>query len=84
MTGKLKGAGFALSDEEALKRSPRGLEDVEDPEVAAAIRLKHFIYLRPVPEVRLRERALVDDFVAFAADSLPLLEWGWSAIADSR
>jgi uncharacterized protein (TIGR02453 family) len=84
MTGKLGRAGLALSDEDALKRSPRGFEDVENLEVAAAIRLKHFICLRPVPEARLRERALVDDFITFAAESLPLLEWGWAAIIDSR
>jgi uncharacterized protein (TIGR02453 family) len=84
MAGKLGSVGLALSEEDALKRSPHGFEDVEDPEVAAAIRLKHFICLRPVAEARLRERALVDDFLAFAAKSLPLLEWGWSAIVDPR
>ena len=28
--------------------------------------------------------ALADDFCAFAADALPLLEWGWGALADAR
>ena len=40
--------------------------------------------MRPVPEVEIRKPALVDGFCAFAADSLPLLRWGWDAISDSR
>ena len=27
---------------------------------------------------------LADDFCAFARDALPLLRWGWDALADSR
>jgi uncharacterized protein (DUF2461 family) len=53
-------------------------------EIAAAARLKNFICLRPVEEVQIRKPALVDDFCAVAADSLPLLKWGWDALADSR
>ena len=84
MTAKLARAGLKLSDEDALKRPPRGLEEIDDPEIAAAARLKNFICLRPVKEVQIRKPALVDDFCAFAADSLPLLKWGWDALADSR
>jgi uncharacterized protein (TIGR02453 family) len=84
MTAKLARAGLKLSDEDALKRSPRGLEEINDPEIAAAARLKNFICLRLVKEVQIRKPALVDDFCAFAADALPLLKWGWDALADSR
>jgi uncharacterized protein (TIGR02453 family) len=83
MTGKLAKAGLALSDEDAMKRAPRGLEDIDDPEIAAATRLRNFICMRPVSEPQVRKPALVDDFCAFAADSLPLLKWGWDALADS-
>jgi uncharacterized protein (TIGR02453 family) len=84
MTARLAKAGLKLSAEEALKRAPRGLEDLDDPEIGLAARLKNFICLRPVTEAQTRKPALVDDFCAFAADSLPLLKWGWDALSDSR
>jgi uncharacterized protein (TIGR02453 family) len=84
MTAKLKAESLGLSDEDALKRPPRGFEAVEDPEIVAAIRLKNFICLRPFAEERIRAPALLDDFCAFASHSLPLLKWGWDALSDSR
>jgi uncharacterized protein (TIGR02453 family) len=84
MTAKLKKGGLKLSDEDALKRAPRGFETVDDPEIAAATRLKSMVCLRPVAEAAIKSPTLVDDFCAFAADSLPLLKWGWDALADSR
>ena len=48
------------------------------------MRLKSFICLRPVAEAAIRKPALVDDFCAFASDSLPLLKWGWDALSNLR
>ena len=84
MAAKLRKAGLALSAEEALSRAPRGFDAVLDPEIAAAIRLKNMICLRPVAEAAIKSPALAGDFCAFAKDSLPLLQWGWDALADSR
>jgi len=84
MTAKLKKAGLALSAEDSLKRAPRGFEAIDDPEIAAATRLKSMVCLRPVAEAAIASPALVDDFCAFAADALPLLKWGWDAVVDSR
>ena len=84
MTAKLKKAGLALSAEDSLKRAPRGFEAIDDPEIAAATRLKSMVCLRPVAEAAIASPALVDDFCAFAADALPLLKWGWDATADLR
>jgi uncharacterized protein (TIGR02453 family) len=84
VTARLREAGLALSTEYSLKRAPRGFESVDDREIAAAIRLKSLICLRPIPETALASPALADDFCAFAADALPLLKWGWDAVADSR
>ena len=84
MTAKLKKAGLALSAEDSLKRAPRGFEAIQDPEIAAATRLKSMICLRPVAEAAIASPALADDFCAFAADALPLLKWGWDALADVR
>jgi uncharacterized protein (TIGR02453 family) len=84
MTAKLRKAGLKLSDGDALKRAPRGFETIDDPEIAAATRLKSMICLRPLAETVIKSPRLADDFCAFAADSLPLLKWGWDALADSR
>jgi uncharacterized protein (TIGR02453 family) len=84
MTAKLKKAGLNLSAGDSLKRAPRGFEAIDDSEIAAAIRLKSMICLRPLPEAAISSPALVDDFCAFAADALPLLKWGWDALVESR
>jgi uncharacterized protein (TIGR02453 family) len=84
MTARLKKAGLNLSAEDSLKRAPRGFEAIEDPEIAAATRLKSLICLRAVFEAAIASPALADDFCAFAADAMPLLKWGWDALADSR
>ncbi len=84
MTAKLKKAGLVLSAEDSLKRAPRGFEAIDDPDIASAIRLKSMVCLRPVAETAVASPALVNDFCAFAADALPLLKWGWDALADSR
>jgi uncharacterized protein (TIGR02453 family) len=84
MTAKLKKAGLALSGEDSLKRAPRGFEAIDDPDIASAIRLKSMVCLRPVAETAVASPALANDFCAFAADALPLLKWGWDALADSR
>jgi uncharacterized protein (TIGR02453 family) len=84
MTAKLKKAGLSLSTEGSLKRAPRGFETIDDPEVAAATRLKSMVCLRPIPETGIASPALARDFCAFAADALPLLRWGSDALVDSR
>ena len=84
MTAKLRKAGLSLSAEDSLKRAPRGFEAIDDPEIAAATRLKSLICLRPVGEAAIASPGLAADFCAFARDALPLLRWGWDALADSR
>ena len=84
MIAKLDTRGMALSEEDALKRPPRGFETIDDPAILTALQQKHFICVRDVAAAETREPALVDAFCAFAGDALPLLEWGWDALADSR
>jgi uncharacterized protein (TIGR02453 family) len=84
MNAKLRKVGLALSEGDSLKRAPRGFEATDDPEIAAAIRLKNLICLRPVTARAIKSPALADEFCAFARDALPLLKWGWDALADSR
>ena len=50
MTARLARGGLALSEDQALKRAPRGFEDVDDPEIDRATRLKHMVCERKVAE----------------------------------
>jgi uncharacterized protein (TIGR02453 family) len=84
MLAKLKKAGLTLSAEDSLKRAPRGFDAIDDPEIAAAARLKSLVCVRPVSETAIVSPALAHDFCAFARDALPLLKWGWDALLDSR
>ena len=84
IVAKLEKRGLSPSQEYALKRLPRGYEDVDDEAVAAGLRLKSIVVSRPVAETRLREAGLVEDVLSLARDALPLLEWGWDALSDVR
>ncbi len=84
MTAALGKAGLKLTEEYAMKRAPRGFENVTDPSIAAALRNKSFVCSRPIPSERVATPALVDDICAFAGEVKPLLEWGWSAVVDTR
>jgi hypothetical protein len=53
-------------------------------EIAAATRVKSMVCLRPVVGAAIPSPALAQDFCAFARDALPLLKWGWEALADAR
>jgi len=76
--------GLELRDEGALQRLPRGFEAVEDPVIAAAVKRKGFICIRPIDAARLSSPDLVKDLQIFAGDATPLLEWGWAALIDER
>jgi uncharacterized protein (TIGR02453 family) len=84
VVAKLEKTGLAPSPDYAMKRAPRGFEDIEDSDIAAALRLKSIICLRPIPEARLGKPELLGDLKTFAKDAMPLLEWGWSAAVDAR
>ena len=76
--------GFAFDRENSLKRTPRGFEDVTDPETVDLIRLRHLTLSRPVPEDRLAGTALLEDLVDLAAAAQPFLNFGWRVIDPVR
>jgi uncharacterized protein (TIGR02453 family) len=76
--------GLALREDDALRRLPRGLEAVADPEIAAAVKRKSFVCIRPLDPARLPSPDLVKDVRIFAKDASPLLAWGWAALVDDR
>jgi len=84
MLAALDGAGLALGEAEMLTRLPRGFDDVAAPDLAAAIRRKSFLTRRLVEATLVATPAFVDAIVAFAGDVLPLLDWGWGALAETR
>ena len=72
---------LGLSRESELTRLPKGFDAVAVAEVADALRLKSFVVSRELPQAALQGPALVNDIVAFARAGLPLLSFGWSALA---
>ena len=76
--------GLHLSDEYALKRAPKGYEDITDEPILKALRHKSLVVTHPLAPERLADPALIQDLAAFAKAALPLLSWGWDAIADTR
>lgn len=68
--------GLALDHVDALKRMPQGFESVNDPDLAEAIRNRHFFVRQDFEPERTKSPAFADDCVDFARRALPLLEWG--------
>ncbi|GAC1339245.1 MAG: DUF2461 domain-containing protein [Acetobacteraceae bacterium] len=80
----LADAGLRLDAADALRRMPRGFEDLQDSPVAAALRLRSFIVRRELLAKQVQGPALVPTIVDMAADALPLLRFGWAAVDEVR
>jgi uncharacterized protein (TIGR02453 family) len=76
----LASVGLALSSMDDLTRAPRGFEDVTDEVLARALRHRHLIVRRALEPEALRRPDLVVSLADFAAEALPLLAFGWSAL----
>ena len=68
--------GLTPSTEYALKRNPRGFEDVSDAQVVAGLAAQVDYRAAADPGRALAESGLVGELVAFARDALPLLDLG--------
>ncbi len=77
----LTGAALVLSREGALLRMPKGYEAFKDTLVAETLKLRNFTVSRPVPVARLYGPEVIDDILAFTQQAMPLLEFGWRALA---
>ena len=73
--------GLALARADALKRLPRGFERVSDARIAEALRLRSLTVHRDLPEEMVFRPALVGQIADFAAAAMPLLRFGWAALA---
>jgi len=72
--------GLALDSDDTLKRLPRGFEEVADPDLAAAVKLKGYTVVAPLETREVMDAGLVDRLMAFARQARPLLEFGWEAL----
>ena len=76
----LKRKGYALDYSHTLARIPRGFEGVP-PEVERAIKLKGWIIRKQLPRSIICSKNVVNEVTGFAKDMLPLLSFGWHALA---
>ena len=77
----LAGAALVLSRDSALLRMPKGYEAFKDGPLAETLKLRNFTVSRPIEVARLYGLEVIDDILAFTRQALPLLEFGWRALA---
>ena len=77
----LTGAALGLSREGALLRMPKGYEAFKGDPLAETLKLRNFTVSRPLPIARLYGPEVIDDILTFTREALPLLEFGWRALA---
>jgi uncharacterized protein (TIGR02453 family) len=76
----LKRKGYELDYSHALARIPRGFVDVPK-EIESAMKLKGWIIRRQLPRSIICSKNLINEVTDFAKDMLPLLSFGWHALA---
>lgn len=72
----LKKGRLELGSEGALKRLPKDFDSVTEPDLAAAMKLKHFYVQEDIDPELVTTPKLVDMSVDFMKRAMPLLEWG--------
>ena len=75
MVAKLKKNGLQISDNDRLKRTPRGFESVTDADLVEAIRNRHFAVRMEIDPDSITEAALADRLVDFVERARPLVDW---------
>ena len=76
MVSVLKKNGLEIGAEGRLKRAPRGFQDVWQPDLAAAVRNRHFVVRHEIEPARIQRPQLADDLFDFVMRARPLLRWG--------
>ncbi len=72
--------GYALSEEQSLKRLPKGFDLEKVAAVEKALRLKSHTIHQPLTAKDLGKKNLISRLGDFAKTALPLLEFGWKAV----
>jgi uncharacterized protein (TIGR02453 family) len=76
MVTALKKNGLEIGAEERLKRAPRGFLHVWQPDLAAAVRNRHFVVRHQIDPAAIHGPELADALFDFAMRAKPLLGWG--------
>ena len=76
----LKRKGYELDYSHTLARIPRGFDDVPK-EVERAIKLKGWIIRKQLTRSAICSKDFITEVTDFARDMLPLLSFGWHALA---
>jgi uncharacterized protein (TIGR02453 family) len=76
MVSRLERNGLEIGPEGRLKRAPRGFEAVVEPDLAAAVRNRHFVVRYEIDPAAIHRPALADELLDFALRAKPLLDWG--------
>ena len=76
MISALNKNGLEVGAEERLKRAPRGFETVTEPDLAAAVRNRHFAVRHQIDPAAIHKPALADEVFDFTIRAKPLLDWG--------
>lgn len=75
VVAKLKKNGLKISDNDRLKRTPRGFEAVADEDLLEAVRNRHFAVRLEIDPESITRSDLADRLVKFAEQTRPLIEW---------
>lgn len=81
---ELEAEGLELSQEEMLKRMPRGLESFADSPLAGSLKQRNFILHQPLPASSVSSKKLVSEITAFIKKGRKFLEFQWSAVDEGR
>ncbi len=74
----LEAKGLLLeTTNDALKRIPRGYEELADSDVADFLRWKSYLVRRDVSDEALQSPDFTQSVVQMIQDVVPLLEYGW-------
>ena len=76
MVKALKKNGLELETEGRMKRTPRGFEQISEPDLTDAIRNRHFVVQHVIDPAGIHGAQLVDELVDFTLRAKPLLGWG--------
>jgi len=75
VVAKLKKSGLTISDNDRLKRTPRGFETVTDADLLEAIRNRHFAVRLEIDPESITRADLADRLVKFTEQARPLIDW---------
>jgi uncharacterized protein (TIGR02453 family) len=81
LLGALKQKDLVLESDESLMRLPAGFKEFAGTSAEPYLKFKSLMVRRPISRDALTTPQLAEEIALFLADAMPLLTWGWKAIA---